>query len=82
MVPHVLPFVIVEVREYLDQRGHSPFAAWSDRLSRVAAALARIQLGNFSNTKGVGGVFTSTGLILARAIGSTLAKMGTCSQSL
>ena len=60
MVPHVLPYVMVEVREYLDQRGQSPFAAWSDRLSReaaakVAAALARMQQGNFSNTKGVGG---------------------------
>lgn len=50
---------MVEVREYLDQRGYSSFAAWSDRLNReaaakVAAALARMQQGNFSNTKGVG----------------------------
>lgn len=50
---------MVDVREYLDRRGHSPFAAWSDRLNReaavkVAAALARIQQGNFSNAKGVG----------------------------
>jgi len=50
---------MVEVREYLDRRGHSPFAAWSDRLNReaaakVAAALARIQQGNLSNAKGVG----------------------------
>jgi putative addiction module killer protein len=49
---------MVEVREYLDRRGHSPFAAWSDRLNReaaakVAAALARIQQDNFSNAKGV-----------------------------
>jgi putative addiction module killer protein len=60
MVPYVLPLAMVEVREYLDQRGQSPFAAWSDRLNReaaakVAAALARIQQGNFSNTKSVGG---------------------------
>jgi putative addiction module killer protein len=39
--------------------GRSPFAAWSDRLTReapakVAAALARIQQGNLSNAKGVG----------------------------
>jgi putative addiction module killer protein len=59
MVPHVLPFVMVEVREYLDRSGRSPFAAWSDRLNReaaakVAAALARMQQGNFSNAKGVG----------------------------
>jgi putative addiction module killer protein len=50
---------MVEVREYLDRGGRSPFAAWSDRLNReaaakVAAALARIQQGNFSSTKGVG----------------------------
>jgi len=50
---------MIEVREYLDQSGHSPFGAWSDRLNReaaakVAAALARIQQGNFSNAKGVG----------------------------
>jgi putative addiction module killer protein len=50
---------MVEVREYLDRRGHSPFAAWTDRLNReaaakVAAALARIQQGAFSNVKGVG----------------------------
>jgi putative addiction module killer protein len=59
MVPYVLPFDMVDVREYLDRTGHSPFAAWSDRLNReaaakVAAALARIQQGNFSNAKGVG----------------------------
>ena len=50
---------MVEVREYLDRSGHSPFAVWSDRLNReaaakVAAALARIQQGNFSSAKGVG----------------------------
>src|ERR1700682_4627324 len=59
MVPYVLPSAMVEVREYLDRGGRSPFAAWSDRLNReaaakVAAALARIQQGNFSSTKGVG----------------------------
>jgi putative addiction module killer protein len=59
MVSYVLPLAMVEVREYLDRGGHSPFAAWSDRLNReaaakVAAVLARIQQGNFSNAKGVG----------------------------
>ena len=59
MVPYLLPLRMVEVREYLDRRGYSPFANWSDRLNReaavkVAAALARIQQGNFSNAKGVG----------------------------
>jgi putative addiction module killer protein len=59
MVSYVLPLAMVEVREYLDTGGRSPFAAWSDRLNReaaakVAAALARIQQGNFSSVKGVG----------------------------
>jgi putative addiction module killer protein len=59
MVPYVLPLAMVEVREYLDRTGRSPFADWSDGLHReaaakVAAALARIQQGNFSNAKGVG----------------------------
>jgi putative addiction module killer protein len=50
---------MVEVREYLDRGGRSPYAAWFDRLNReaaakVAAALVRIQQDNFSNAKGVG----------------------------
>lgn len=59
LVPFVLPSNMIEVREYLDRRGNSPFAAWSDSLNKeaaakVAAALARMQQGNFSNAKGVG----------------------------
>jgi len=51
---------MIEVREYLDKGGRSPYAAWFDRLNReaaakVAAALARMQQGNLSNAKGVGG---------------------------
>ncbi len=50
---------MVDVREYLDRSGHSPYADWFDHLNReaatkVATALARIQQGNFSNAKGVG----------------------------
>jgi putative addiction module killer protein len=50
---------MVEVREYLDRSGRSPFAQWFNGLNgqaaaKVATALTRIGLGNFSNTKGVG----------------------------
>jgi len=50
---------MVEVREYLDRCGRSPYAAWFDHLNReaaakVAAALARMQQGNLSNAKSVG----------------------------
>ncbi len=54
---------MIDVREYLDTKGNSPYAAWFDSLNaeaaaKVATALARISLGNFSNVEGVGsGVF-------------------------
>lgn len=49
-----------KVLEYLDERGRSPFARWFDRLNatpaaRVTTALVRMEQGNFSNAKGVGG---------------------------
>lgn len=50
---------MVDVREYLDTAGRSPYAAWFDGLNAPAAAKAtiamtRIGQGNFSNVKGVG----------------------------
>ena len=62
----MLPFPMIDVREYLDQDGRSPFAEWFDSLNaeaaaRVAKAITRIGQGNFSNVKGVGsGVFEYT----------------------
>lgn len=51
---------MIEVREYLDERGASPYAKWFDGLgaqaaARVAVAVTRMEQGNFSNVKGVGG---------------------------
>jgi putative addiction module killer protein len=54
---------MIDIREYLDRQGNSPYAAWFDRLSpqaaaKVATGLTRLAGGNFSNVKGVGaGVF-------------------------
>jgi putative addiction module killer protein len=54
---------MIEVREFLDTRGRSPYAAWFDSLNaeaaaKVATAVTRISLGNFSNVESVGaGVF-------------------------
>ena len=50
---------MIEIREYLDDLGRSPFGRWFDGLDanaavRVRAALARIESGNLSNIKGVG----------------------------
>ena len=50
---------MIDVREYLDAAGKSPYAAWFDRLNapaaaKVATSLTRLAGGNFSNVKGVG----------------------------
>ena len=53
----------VSVLEYLDLEGRSPYGEWFEDLNasaaaRVAAALYRLEAGNFSNVEGVGeGVF-------------------------
>lgn len=49
----------IEVREYLDAKGNSPYAKWFNRLNvpavvKVATAIHRMEQGNFSNVKGVG----------------------------
>jgi putative addiction module killer protein len=51
---------MLDLREYRDQSGGSPFRKWFDRLNaeaarKVTTALYRIGLENFSSTKGVGG---------------------------
>lgn len=54
---------MIDIREYLDPAGRSPFRTWFGRLNadaarRITAALYRLGLANFSNVKGVGsGVF-------------------------
>ena len=54
---------MLTVREFLERDGSSPFAKWFAGLDATAAAkvttaVRRLELGNFSNVKGVGaGVF-------------------------
>jgi putative addiction module killer protein len=50
----------IAVREYLDERGNSPFSHWFRGLdaiaaAKVATALYRLEQGNFSRVEGVGG---------------------------
>jgi len=50
---------MVRVVEYLDDGGRSPFADWFNRLDSLAAlkvrrAVARMELGNFGDSKSVG----------------------------
>jgi len=56
----MLPYQTVEILEYLDWNGRSPYAEWFESLNAPAAAKAvvtitRLAQGNFSNVKGVGG---------------------------
>ena len=51
---------VIEIKEYIDETGKSPFAVWHDHLdaraaAKVTTALYRLEQGNFSNTSGVGG---------------------------
>ena len=51
---------MVEVLEYLDQNGYSPFADWFNGLdaqaaAKVSTAQTKLGLGNWSKVKGVGG---------------------------
>ena len=50
---------MIEIREYLDTEGRSPYAKWFNRLNsraaaKVATAVVRMEQGNLSNTKGAG----------------------------
>jgi putative addiction module killer protein len=50
---------MIEIQEYVDADGRSPYAKWFDELNaraaaKVATALIRIEQGNLSNAKSVG----------------------------
>jgi putative addiction module killer protein len=49
----------MELVEYLDEAGKSPFGAWFNALApqpaaKITAALVKLEQGNLSNVKGVG----------------------------
>ena len=72
---------MIDVREYNDREGRSPYAAWFDRLNaqaaaKVATALTRLAGGNFSNVKGVGSGVFDAGSISAPDTGSISARTG------
>jgi putative addiction module killer protein len=51
---------MIEVREYTDLHGRSPFQQWFEDLNaraaaKVTVALTRLEQGNVSSVKGVGG---------------------------
>jgi hypothetical protein len=49
----------MEIREFLDDQGRSPFGLWFERFDpmsavKITTAITRMSLGNFSNAKGIG----------------------------
>jgi putative addiction module killer protein len=51
---------MIIIKEYIDSKGRSPYAKWFNRLkaaaaARVVTAVVRMEQGNFSNAKGIGG---------------------------
>ena len=70
IVTHSLPFnKPIEVREYLEESGRSPYKKWFDALpatvaAKVSVALLRIEMGNLSRVKwfdGIGEFVLNTG---------------------
>lgn len=58
MVTYLL-LSIMQIKEYIEEDGKSPFKKWFDDLDAVAAskittALYRLELGNYSNVESVG----------------------------
>ena len=67
---------MIEIGEFVDARGGSPFGRWVSRLdhhatARVATALYRMEAGNLSNAKAVAAEYWSTESTSAQATGST-----------
>jgi putative addiction module killer protein len=55
----MLPFAMIDVREYVDSQGRIPYRDWIVTLdpavrARVITAVLRLEFGNFSTAKSVG----------------------------
>ena len=71
---------VLQVFEYLEASGESPFARWFDRLNataaaRVTTALYRLTHGDFSSVKGVGAGVYEYKIDFGPVTGSILERM-------
>ena len=78
----MVPSKTIEVREYLDTDGRSPYAAWFEKLpapaaAKVAIAVTRMVLGNLGDTKSVGAGVHERRIDTGLAIASISAGTGT-----
>ena len=70
---------MIEVREYIDTKGRSPYARWFSRLNaqaaaKTATALVRVEWGNLSSVKGVGAGVLEYRIDFGPATGSISAR--------
>jgi hypothetical protein len=82
MVTDMVPLPMVDVREYLDSGGRSPYAEWFDGLNaqaaaKVAVVVTRLGKGIFPKSRESAPVFTNTQSTSAQVTGFTLARMAT-----
>lgn len=68
------------VQEYIREDGSSPFRSWFDDLdsqasAKVATAIIRLELGNLSNVKWIGGGLGEYRIDWGRATGSISPRM-------
>lgn len=52
----------IDIKEYLDHNGKSPFAKWFDNLdnsvtAKITTAIYKMQTGNLSNVKRIGAIY-------------------------
>ena len=71
---------IMELVEYLDNKGHSPFESWFRRINaqaaaKVTTALVRLEGGNISNAKSLGSGVYELKIDSGRVIGFISAMM-------
>jgi putative addiction module killer protein len=76
----MLPSNQAAIREFVDSSGRRPFADWFNALegqaaAKVAVAITRLSVGNFSNVKGVGSGVFEYKIDFGPATESTLARM-------
>jgi putative addiction module killer protein len=60
LVTYEEPYTLIQIREYVDERGKSPFARWFAALdpfvaARITVAVSRLSGGGTSRVKSVGG---------------------------
>ena len=59
LVSFVIPFTVIQIRQYVDRQGKTPFLDWLDdqnvvTQAKVTTALERLGLGNLASVKSVG----------------------------